>query len=406
MMSHWLKATFGCLRRTQATSQKTGHCATPVPRDDTAASYSEGSGRYYIAKPEQRFHDGQYRALRQIGKGLYSHVWLAQDLHNDIYVALKLLTNDCYGVGHDIFELEILKTITEKQADLDRAGDAHLVGLLDHFQVTGPAGMHQCVVMPVLGCDIKAQAQRFAKERIPVPIMKEITRQLLKGLAFMHSKCRVIHTDIAAGQSVEAATPTLSEGTPFAVKIIDFGVGMSDLGIDGKRSDMLINTTASWKNKRLTDHIQPIHLRAPEVFLGAPWGTAVDIWSLGCLVIELTAGHIAFPGSACEDGFWTSEDDHLAQHMEILGRMPPELLKRGLRTSEYFDEQGNLLRIPTLHPTSLRAIIDGSDDPMWRPREMDDAEVAVFVDFLQGALTLDPEHRKTAKELLRHEWLQ
>ncbi|KAK5733600.1 hypothetical protein LTR17_009590 [Elasticomyces elasticus] len=404
MMSHWLKATFGCLRRTQATSQKTRSCATLVPRDDTAASYSEGSGRYYIAKPEQRFHDGQYRALRQIGKGLYSHVWLAQDLHNDTYVALKLLTNDCYGVGHDIFELEILETITQKQAKFDRAGDTHLVGLLDHFQVTGPAGTHQCVVMPVLGCDIKAQAQRFAKERIPVPIMKEIIRQLLTGLAFMHGKCRVIHIDlkpwnilleieradvdnIAAGQSVEDATPTLSEGTPFAVKIIDFGV-------------------ASWKDKRLTDHIQPIHLRAPEVFLGAPWGTAVDIWSLGCLVIELTAGHIAFPGSACEDGFWTSEDDHLAQHIEILGRMPPELLKRGVRTSEYFDEQGNLLRIPTLHPTSLRAIIDGTEDPMRRPREMDDAEVAVFVDFLQGALTLDPEHRKTAKELLRHGWLQ
>ena len=37
---------------------------------------------------------------------------------------------------------------------------------------------------------------------------------------------------------------------------------------------------------------------------------------------------------------------------------------------------------------------------------MDEAEVDIFVDFLRGALALDPDERKTARELLEHEWLR
>ncbi|TKA66826.1 hypothetical protein B0A55_08262 [Friedmanniomyces simplex] len=176
---------------------------------------------------------------------------------------------------------------------------------------------------------------------------------------------------MAAGEDVGVVTPTVTENDPGRVRIIDFGVGM-----------------------------------APEVILGAPWGTPVDIWSLGCLVIEFTAGHLAFPGAANENGSWSSEDDHLAQYMENLGPMPPELLKRGKRTYSYFDAQGNLHRIPILQTTKLMEIIDGTEDPMRRPREMDDEEVATFVDFLHGALMLDPQRRKTAEELLQHKWLQ
>lgn len=41
---------------------------------------------------------------------------------------------------------------------------------------------------------------------------------------------------------------------------------------------------ASWTHNHLSYLIQPPALRAPEVTIGAPWGTGVDIWSLGCLV--------------------------------------------------------------------------------------------------------------------------
>lgn len=37
---------------------------------------------------------------------------------------------------------------------------------------------------------------------------------------------------------------------------------------------------------------------------------------------------------------------------------------------------------------------------------MPDAKIPIFIDFLQGMLKIDPAHRKSAAELLRHEWLE
>jgi serine/threonine-protein kinase SRPK3 len=49
----------------------------------------------------------------------------------------------------------------------------------------------------------------------------------------------------------------------------------------------LLSFAAYWVSQHLSDRIQSPFLRAPEVTIGAPWGTGVDIWSLGCLVSSL-----------------------------------------------------------------------------------------------------------------------
>ena len=41
---------------------------------------------------------------------------------------------------------------------------------------------------------------------------------------------------------------------------------------------------AVWADATHKDEFQPVLLRAPEVILGHPWSTPVDIWSVGCLV--------------------------------------------------------------------------------------------------------------------------
>nr|GFD52621.1 hypothetical protein [Tanacetum cinerariifolium] len=74
-------------------------------------------------------------------------------------------------------------------------------------------------------------------------------------------------------------------------------------------------------------------------------------------------------------------------------------------TSHFAVCSGSLLRIPTLKQTSLRDFVDGQQVPFKRPPDMSSEEALVFVDFLQGALALDPDYRKTAHELLEHEWL-
>ncbi|KAG6091429.1 hypothetical protein E4U30_006955, partial [Claviceps sp. LM220 group G6] len=224
-------------------------------------------------------------------------------------------------------------------------------------------------------------------------------------------ECGVIHTDLKGenvlfeletpedtiSEYLESVPPRTSEGQngaivprlevvkmPFVsemnsphVRIIDFGV----------------------------DLIQPLALRAPEVVLGAPWDTGVDIWSLGCLVVEFVHGYVMFRQDPSEEDTWTDEDDHLAKIVEILGPIPSSLLKQGCRTAEFFDEQGEFRRIPKFPLTSLEHLLNGERMPRMKPSDMSDDEVVVFIDFVRSMLQIDPKKRKSAKQLLQHEWL-
>ncbi|KAF1823952.1 kinase-like protein [Dissoconium aciculare CBS 342.82] len=292
-MSRWLKKGLQSAKGHLAdATQATQHNVQKFAQANAASSpLVEG---YYEARAHERFNDGRYEAIRRLGTGQYSHVWLADDLHRNSensQVALKLLTTDCYGGDHDIFEVEILNRIAEQQRLLSNAArNSHVIGSLDSFRLRGPAGEHRCIVMPVLGSSLGQQVHRFPNRRIPVKTTKEIVKQLLQGMA--------------SGESADSVTPTIDSTI-------------------GKFTDL---SEASWVDKHLSDRIQPEHLRAPEVFLGAPWGPPCDIWSLGCLIVEFIQGFVLFDGKASQRGTWTSEDDHLAQHMEVLGPMPSELL--------------------------------------------------------------------------------
>ena len=55
---------------------------------------------------------------------------------------------------------------------------------------------------------------------------------------------------------------------------------------------------------------------------------------------------------------------------------------------------------------SLERLLDGKKEPFRRPDDMTESEVPLYVDFLKGMLTLDPEKRKSAAEMLEHEWLR
>lgn len=45
------------------------------------------------------------------------------------------------------------------------------------------------------------------------------------------------------------------------------------------------------------------------------------------------------------------------------------------------------------------------EEPFLRPDDMPGAEISVCIDCPRGMLVIDPVHRKSAAELLQHEWL-
>lgn len=45
-------------------------------------------------------------------------------------------------------------------------------------------------------------------------------------------------------------------------------------------------------------YIQSRFYRAPEIIIGIPYTTAIDMWSFGCILIELYTGVPIFPGES------------------------------------------------------------------------------------------------------------
>ena len=58
-------------------------------------------------------------------------------------------------------------------------------------------------------------------------------------------------------------------------------------------------------------YIQSRFYRSPEVLLGLPYSTSIDMWSLGCIAVELFLGLPLFPG--------TSEYNQLSRIIDMLG---------------------------------------------------------------------------------------
>ncbi|KFG33053.1 putative cell-cycle-associated protein kinase CLK, partial [Toxoplasma gondii GAB2-2007-GAL-DOM2] len=89
------------------------------------------------------------------------------------------------------------------------------------------------------------------------------------------------------------------------VKIIDFG-------------------SATFEDDYHSSLINTRQYRAPEVILGLGWDMSSDVWSLGCILMELYTGNLLFR---------THEHlEHLAMMEKIIGPMPANMLEAAVST--------------------------------------------------------------------------
>jgi serine/threonine-protein kinase SRPK3 len=68
--------------------------------------------------------------------------------------------------------------------------------MYDWFFHHGPNGRHFVMAFEVLGKNLLSLIKRYNHQGIPLPLVREITRQLLMGLDYMHRVCKLIHTDL------------------------------------------------------------------------------------------------------------------------------------------------------------------------------------------------------------------
>uniref|UniRef100_A0A2P2MPE4 Serine/threonine-protein kinase AFC2 isoform X2 n=1 Tax=Rhizophora mucronata TaxID=61149 RepID=A0A2P2MPE4_RHIMU len=100
-----------------------------------------------------------------------------------------------------------------------------------------------------------------------------------------------------------------------AIKVIDFG-----------------STTYERQDQNYI--VSTRHYRAPEVILGLGWSYPCDVWSIGCILVELCTGEALFQ---------THENlEHLAMMERVLGPLPQHMLKNVDRHAEKYIRRGKL----------------------------------------------------------------
>lgn len=72
----------------------------------------------------------------------------------------------------------------------------HCVLLVDNFFHTGPHGRHVCMVFETLGDNLLTVIKRYNYRGIPLPIVRELSRQMLVALDYIHRERDIIHTDL------------------------------------------------------------------------------------------------------------------------------------------------------------------------------------------------------------------
>ncbi|XP_061825371.2 SRSF protein kinase 2 isoform X3 [Nerophis lumbriciformis] len=155
------------------------------------ADYCKGG--YHPVKIGDLFN-GRYHVIRKLGWGHFSTVWLCWDITVKNFVAMKVVKSAQHYTETALDEIKLLRCVRESDP-VDPNKDM-VVQLIDDFKITGVNGIHVCMVFEVLGHHLLKWIIKSNYQGLPLPCVKSIIRQVLQGLDYLHSKCKIIHTDI------------------------------------------------------------------------------------------------------------------------------------------------------------------------------------------------------------------
>lgn len=177
--------------RSSSSSSEEEEVETTAEEEDSE-DYVKGG--YHPVSVGETYNNGRYVIIRKLGWGHFSTVWLSRDNISGKHVALKVVRSAAHYTETAVDEIKLLSRIVK--ANPSHPGRKHVVSLLDSFEHKGPNGTHVCMVFEVLGENLLGLIKRWNHRGIPMPLVKQITKQVLLGLDYMHRECGIIHTDL------------------------------------------------------------------------------------------------------------------------------------------------------------------------------------------------------------------
>lgn len=331
----------------------------------------------YIVKVNERL-DNRYIIESVIGKGSFGRVCKAYDEIRGEYVAIKIIKSKRAFRKQAQIEIEILQALHEG----DPQDQYNIVRMKDMFMHEN----HQCIVFELLSYNLYELLRDTKFHGVSLNLIRKFARQLLHTLDYS-SKCKggIVHCDLKPENIL------LRNSRHSAIKVIDFG-------------------SACFHDKKLYTYIQSRFYRAPEVLLGSGYNCAIDMWSLGCILVEMHTGKPLFDGSNARE--------QIVLQCEVLGLPPPRMLDHGRKTGDYFfrDPESNAWKLKAapdaLRSKGKRTIRDivGVDTHGPRGSRAGEKSGHTYMDYLSfedlvsRMLDYDPRQRITPEQALQHKF--
>jgi len=298
----------------------------------------------------------RYEILEYMGKGSFGQALRCFDHKEKQVVALKVLKSKKKLYHQGMVETKILKFI----ADNDPEGKAHIVRMMEQFIFR----KHIMITTELLSINLYTFIERNNFRGISLGLVKRFALQIIEALCFLR-KHKIIHCDLKP-ENILLEQPNRS-----AIKLIDFG-------------------SSCFSNEKIYTYIQSRFYRAPEIMLGIPYTTGIDMWSTGCILSELFTGYPIFPGR--------DELEQMSMIFEVNGLPPKQMLEKATRKEVFFDRNGRSYLVRNSQG-KIRVPGGRSLEEKLKCSDTD------FVNFIQNCFIWSPEQRMTPEQAKSHPWL-
>ncbi|XP_017262295.1 pre-mRNA processing factor 4Bb isoform X2 [Kryptolebias marmoratus] len=338
-------------------------------------NWTDAEGYYRVNIGETL--DKRYDVYGYTGQGVFSNVIRARDTARaGQEVAVKIIRNNELMQKTGLKELEFLRKLN----DADPDDKFHCLRLFRHFYHK----QHLCLVFEPLSMNLREVLKKYGKDvGLHIKAVRSYSQQLFLALKLL-KRCNILHADIKPDNILVNESKTI-------LKLCDFG------------------SASHVADNDITPYLVSRFYRAPEIIIGKPYDYGIDMWSVGCTLYELYTGRILLPGS--------SNNHMLKLAMDLKGKMPNKMIRKGLFKDQHFDQNLNFLYIEvdkvterekvtvmsTINPTKdlLAELIGGQRLP-----EDQRKKVMQLKDLLEGTLMLDPAKRISINQALQHPFIQ
>ncbi|CAD8094624.1 unnamed protein product [Paramecium primaurelia] len=342
-------------------------------RHNTNASYEADDDKYYRITIGEMIKD--YKIINKCGKGVFGNVCKA--IKDGQEYAIKFIRAEDIYIRSGERERQILKQLNEA----DSNNKKHILRLIESFEHR----KHLCLVFESLDLNLRDALKVYTKgQGLDLLAIRSYAMQLFVALAHLR-KHKIIHADIKPDNILISADTKL-------LKLCDFG------------------TAFTVDEVTVVEYLVSRYYRAPEIIIGYPYDTNIDVWATACTLYELFTGQFLFSGD--------NNNDMLKLHLQTMGKFSMKMLRRSALTSKYFDQHLNFKSReidPITKQVILKPVLLGEKPTrtigtLLKNKEQglnaeDQKMLLQFKDLLEKCLQLDPKNRITPEDALYHPFI-